>query len=77
MIIDWSIRDIKSELDKIARAEDDKMMDGFVTFGHKQDLYQILWYVEDKLDKCSTYEGEKEFVKKREQSQMLKTLGKK
>jgi hypothetical protein len=52
-------------------------MDGFVTWGCKQDLYEILWFVEDELAKCSTYEDEAEYVKKREQHILLKTLGKK
>ncbi len=52
-------------------------MDGFVTWGCKQDLYQILWYCEDALEKCSTYADEDDYVKRRDQEKMLKTLGKK
>jgi hypothetical protein len=52
-------------------------MDGFVTWGCKQDLYQILWYCEDALENCSTYTDEDKFVKRRDQEKMLKTLGKK
>jgi len=42
-------------------------MDGFVTFGCKQDLYRILFYVQNKLNKCSTYVGEDDWVKENEQ----------
>ena len=77
MIKDWSVKDIKTEINKIVYAANDKFMDGFVTFGCKQDLYRILWHCEDALEKCSSYEGEEEFVKKREQKKFLKILGKK
>lgn len=63
MIKDWSIDKIKHEIDKIAFAESDPRMDGFVTFGCKQELYEVLFYAQSKLDKCSTYAGEEEWVK--------------
>lgn len=62
MIKNWSLDSIKHEIDKIAFAENDPRMDGFVTFGCKQDLYRVLFYVQSKLDKCSTYAGEEEWV---------------
>ena len=46
MIIDWSIKTIKEEIDKIKYADGDKMMDCFTTWGCKKDLYEIFWYVE-------------------------------
>ena len=52
MIKNWNADDIKREIDKIAWAECDNRMDGFVTWKCKQDLYDILWYVEEKLSKC-------------------------
>ena len=77
MIKNWNIGEVKQNIDMINWSEKDKYMDGFVTWGCKQDLYQILWYCEDALEKCSTYEGEEEYVKRRDQQQMLKALGKK
>ena len=49
-------------------------MDGFTTWGAKQDLYKVLWYAEDKLRECSTYEGEDKFVKKRKQKQLVRMI---
>ena len=46
MIIDWQVGDIVNEINKISRAANDPYMDGFNTWGAKQDLYQILWHVE-------------------------------
>jgi hypothetical protein len=56
---------IKEQIDLLAYHESDPYMDGFVTWGCKKELYEILWYVQDKLSKCGTYEGEEEFVKNR------------
>jgi hypothetical protein len=76
MIQDWNKADICNEIRKITFAAKDPRMDGFVTWGCKQDLYEILWFVEDELAKCSVYTDEDEYVKKREQHILLKTLGK-
>jgi len=77
MIKDWDRAKICNTIRKITFAATDPRMDGFVGWGCKQDLYKILWFVEDELEKCSTYVDEKEFIKKREQNKMLKALGKK
>ena len=77
MIRNWNKSEICNEISKITFAATDPKMDGFNTWGCKKDLYEILWFVEDELDKCSTYAGEDEFVKRRAQEQLLKTLGKK
>jgi len=78
MIRDWNKAHICSEISKITFAGSDPRMDGFVTWGCKRDLYEILWFVEDELDKMGTYsEYEDELIKKREQHKILKALGKK
>ena len=74
MIIDWDIKEIKEEIDKIVWAANDPKMDGFTTWGAKQDLYKVLWYAEDQLEKLSTYEGEDKFVKKRKQKQLVRMI---
>ena len=74
MIVDWSLSDLKEGVSKIGYAESDPRMDGFVTWGCKQDLYQLLWHVEDTLDKCSTYADEDIFVRDREKQQTIKAL---
>lgn len=74
MIRDWSLSDLKEGVNKISYAESDPRMDGFNTWGCKQDLYQLLWHIEDTLDKCSTYAGEDIFVRDREKQQTIKAL---
>ena len=74
MIKDWSLKDIKTEISKISWAESDPRMDGFVTWGCKQELYEILWYVEEKLRKCSTYAGEDNFLKEHDKEMTWRIL---
>jgi len=74
MIKDWSLKDIKTEISKISWAESDPYQDGFVTWGCKQELYEILWYVEEKLRKCSTYAGEDDFLKEHDKKMTWRIL---
>lgn len=66
MIKDWSVEDIQKQISKISFAESDPRMDGFVTWGCKRDLYEILFSVQDALSKCSTYSVEEDYLKQRE-----------
>ena len=50
-------------------------MDGFNTWGAKQDLYQILWHVERQLKSCSTYAGEDEYVREHDKKLTFEALG--
>ena len=75
MIIDWNVDEIKRELNKIAIAENNVYETGFNTVKCKEDLYRILWHVEDLLEKCSTYSGEDEWLRKREKQKTFKALG--
>tara|TARA_B100001971_G_C18262682_1_gene588477 strand:+ start:356 stop:595 length:240 start_codon:yes stop_codon:yes gene_type:complete len=74
MIIDWSIKTIKEEIDKIKYADGDKMMDCFTTWGCKKDLYEIFWYVEKRLDECGSFEGEEEFIREHNTDKMWSIL---
>lgn len=76
MIKDWSLKEIKAQVDKIAWAESDPRMDGYVTWGCKQDLYNLYWYIEDKLSDCSEYSSvEKDLLARRREKQIVKKLG--
>ena len=65
---------VKKEVDKITFAEGDPRMDGFTTWGCKQDLYEILWYVEKTLKECSTYADEDKFIEEHETDEMWSIL---
>lgn len=43
----------------------DPRMDGFSQWAKKQELYEILWAVEDGLKKCPTFSVEDEWLKEK------------
>jgi hypothetical protein len=76
MIKDWSVKEIKAQVDKIAWAESDPRMDGYVTWGCKEDLYSLYWYIEDKLKNCSTYSTvEEDLLERRRERLIVQKLG--
>jgi hypothetical protein len=48
----------------------DQHMDGYYNFGAKQKLYNILWTTLIELGKCSTFVGEKEWIKEHEPEEL-------
>ena len=74
MITYWGRLIIEAEVDKIACAESDPRMDGYVTWGCKKDLYELYWYIEDKLAKCSTYEPETRLLEQRSENLIINKL---
>ena len=74
MIIDWDVAEIISEINKIKRAENDPYSTGYNTWGAKQDLYQILWHVQDCIDNASTYEGEEDYLRTHSKQKIWKAL---
>lgn len=75
MIIDWNIAEIKAQVDKIAWAESDNRMDGFNCWGRKKELYDLYWYIEDKLEQCKTYTPEDRLLEERREQKIIKKLG--
>ena len=76
MIIDWDLKTVKAQVDRISWAESDPRMDGFVTWRCKEDLYQLYWYIEDKLASCSTYgDTEEKLLGQRKERKVIKKLG--
>lgn len=74
MIIDWSVASIKHEINKIKFKEGDPYMDGYNTWQCKKDLYEILWHVQNCLQRCSTYSGEDEFLREHDKAETWKVL---
>ena len=74
MIKDWNREKIEQEIWKIKFAATDPRMDGFVTWGCKQDLIRLKYYIENALEDCSTYVGEQEFIDQLEAERTFKVL---
>jgi hypothetical protein len=74
MIKDWNANKIISDLQKIYFATTDPRMDGFVTWGCKQDLYRVKFALDEMLKKCPTYAPEPEFLEQHDKEQVWKKL---
>ena len=74
MIKNWSHSLIVNELQKIYFATTDPRMDGYTTWGCKQDLYRVKFAVEDMLAKCPTYSIEAEWLEERNKELVWKAL---
>jgi hypothetical protein len=62
MIKNWDRKKIEQDIWKIASAASDPRMDGFTTWGCKQDLILLKYFIDDMLEECPTYSLEKEFI---------------
>ena len=78
MIIDWSLKEIQSHVDRMVWACTDPRQDGFTTWRCKQDLHRVKYMIEDALARCPEYSVEEEWLEQqqleREKQQVWKTL---
>ena len=49
-------------------------MDGFTTWGCKQDLWEIKFALDDMLHRCPTYEPETEWLREQEAEKIVRIL---
>ena len=81
MIKNWNADEIIGKLQRIYFATSDPNMDGFTTWGCKQDLYRIQFALEDMLKRCPAYAPEQEWLEQqqleRDQTQMWSILNSK
>ena len=68
------VSEIISEIRMIGYNCRDLRLDGWTTFGYKQDLYLIQEAIEEELKKCSTFIGEDEWLQEREKKRIIKIL---
>ena len=74
MIKNWNLTEIENQLQRIYYACSDPKMDGFVTWGCKQDLYRVKFQVDELLKKCPKYSVEAECLEELEKQKVWKTL---
>ena len=74
MIKNWNLTEIENQLQRIYYACSDPKMDGFVTWGCKQDLYRVKFQVDELLKKCPKYSVEAEWLEELEKQKVWKTL---
>jgi hypothetical protein len=74
MIKNWNLTEIENQLQRIYYACSDPRMDGFVTWGCKQDLYRVKFLVDELLKKCPNYSVEAKWLEELEKQKVWKTL---
>ena len=74
MIKHWNVENIIRQINSAYYSCTDPRMDGFVTWGYKQDLYQIKFILDEVLRKCPTYSGEEEWLREQEKNLVVKIL---
>ena len=74
MIKNWNKQSILNDLQKIYYATTDPHMDGFTTWGCKQDLWEIKFALDDMLHRCPSYEPETEWLREQEAEKIVRIL---
>ena len=69
-----NIEEIGTKIRSIYNECNNPRNDGYISWGLKQDLYQIKWLVEELLNKTSTFTGEKEWLNEHEKEKVVKIL---
>jgi len=59
---DITLTDVENYLFNEMFHATDPRMDGWHTFGRKQNIYRVKFLAEKMLAKCSTYTGEEEWI---------------
>jgi phosphorylcholine metabolism protein LicD len=52
----------------------DPRNDGFISWGIKQDLYQLKWELDRLLDDCPSFAPENEWLREQEKKKVLRYL---
>ena len=76
MIKRWSVEEIANQLRSCGYAMNDPYMDGFTTWGCKQDLYRIKFMLDEILESGPTYSGEQEWLEERAKEKTWKIISK-
>ena len=63
-----------TEINAAAHDACNRMNDGFIAWGAKQDLYRLKWILEDALRRCPTFAPEAEWLREHDKEQVIKIL---
>jgi hypothetical protein len=74
MIKHWNVENIVTQLHSCGYAITDPIMDVFVTWGCKQDLYNIKFILDEIIENAPTYVGEQEWLNERAKEKIWKII---
>ncbi len=70
----FDVISVYQQLNSAAREINDSRNDGFVTWGVKQELYQLKWHLDEILKKSPQFSLEQEWLREQEQNRIIKYL---
>ena len=76
MIIDWDVKSVICECQKMYQGANDPYVTGYVNWPCKQDLYRVKFAVEEMLRNTSTFAGEEEWLREQEAERIVNILKK-
>jgi len=70
----WDKDQIKATLAKMYHESTSPYNDGFLMMSIKKELYEIKWFLDEIMEHCHKFEGEKEFLDEHEKEVLLRLL---
>jgi len=70
----YDIIEAYNQIRAAASELNDSRNDGFISWGVKQDLYQLKWFLDDVLKNSSTFGPEEEWLREQEQKRVIRYL---
>ncbi len=67
----YDIVHIYQQLRAASSEVNDPRNDGFISWGVKQDLYQLKWFLDDILKNSNTFGPEEEWLREQEQKRII------
>ncbi len=67
----YDVVHIYQQLRAAASEVNDPRNDGFISWGVKQDLYQLKWFLDDILKNSNTFGPEEEWLREQEQKRII------
>lgn len=74
MTRNWSVDEVKAQLQRMYWACTDARMTGWNNWPCKQDLYRVKFLVDELLEKCPEFAGEEEWLREQEAEKIVKIL---
>lgn len=69
-----NIASARTEIQKAMMEITSPYNDGYVSWSHKQRLWQLKWYLDAQLKRCPTYVGEEEWIAEQRTEQAMEKL---
>lgn len=69
-----NISEIINQIKSAQHTCSDRRTDSYVSWGIKQDLYQIKWIIDEAIRQCPVFSPEKDWLREQEKTHVVKIL---